>query len=150
MATCVCCNGELPASSIVDELCPECTEAMEAGLGPAPARTTQPIPVGFPVLGRPVYIAPNPDPIQPDASVLVRYPATRALILINFCVYAVCVVLALLHMQKFAEWGMEWGPATLGGQWWRMGTSMFLHAGLVHLLGNMWWLRVVGKMTEQI
>jgi rhomboid protease GluP len=123
---------------------------MEAGLDPAPALATQPILVGSPVLGRPVYIAPNPDPILPDSPVPARYPATRALILINFGVYAVCVVLALLDMQKFAEWGVEWGPKTLGGQWWRIFTSMFLHVGLVHLLGNMWWLRVVGKMTEQI
>ncbi len=52
--------------------------------------------------------------------------------------------------MKLVEWGVEWGPATLGGQWWRMFTSMFLHAGLIHLLGNMWWFWVVGKMTEQI
>lgn len=148
MATCVCCNGELPASSIVDELCPECTEAMEAGLDPALARSTQPVPIGFTSLGQPVYIATDPDPIEPASS--ARFPATRILILINICMYVVCVVLSLLGMNKFAEWGMEWGPATLGGQWWRMFSAMFLHAGLVHLLGNMWWLRVVGKMTEQI
>jgi membrane associated rhomboid family serine protease len=150
MANCACCNGELPASSMVGELCPECTEAMEAGLDPSLARSTQPIPTGFTALGQPVYIATDPDTIESASSIPARFPATRALILINFGVYAVCVVLVLLHMEKFVEWGIDWGPATLGGQWWRMGTSMFLHGGLVHLLGNMWWLRVVGKMTEQI
>jgi len=150
MANCACCNGELPATSMVGELCAECTEAMEAGLDPATALATQPILVGSPVLGWPVHIAPNPDPIQPDSPVPARYPATRALILINFGVYAVCVVLRLLGLGKFAEWGVEWGPATLGGQWWRMFSAMFLHAGLGHLLGNMWWFWVVGKLAEQI
>ena len=156
MATCVCCNGELPASFIVDELCPECTEAMEAGLDPALARSTQPIPIGFTALGQPVYIATDPDTIESASSIPARFPATRALILINVCMYAVCVVLGLLDMlklvdmQKLVEWGVEWGPATLAGQWWRIFTSMFLHSGLIHLLVNMWWFRVVGKMTEQI
>jgi membrane associated rhomboid family serine protease len=156
MANCACCNGELSASFIVDELCPECTEAMEAGLDPALARSTEPIPIGFTSLGQPVYIATDPDPIEPASSIPAMFPATRTLILINVCMYTVCVVLGLLDMQKLVdmkklvEWGVEWGPATLAGQWWRIFSAMFLHAGLVHLLGNMLWLRVVGKMTEQI
>src|SRR5262249_52960462 len=54
------------------------------------------------------------------------------------------------HNMKVVDSGLDWGPATLGGQWWRILTSMFLHAGLGHLLGNMWWLWVVGKLTERI
>ena len=149
MANCACCNGELPASSIVGELCVECTQAMEAGLDPPPPRSTLPIPIEFAGI-RETYIAPGTRPSQPDSPVADKYPATRTLILINICMYVVCVVLGLLGMGKFAERGVDWGPETLGGQWWRMFSAMFLHAGLSHLFGNMWWFWVVGKMAEQI
>jgi membrane associated rhomboid family serine protease len=150
MANCVCCNCELPATSIVAHLCPECIAAMETGLDRAPVRSAQPVPVGFPVLRPPVYITSDPDPIQPVPTLPVRFPVTRALVFINVGIFTLYFFLAPSLMQKHAEWGMEWGPATLGGEWWRMFTSMFLHSGWGHLLGNMWWLWVVGKMIEPI
>jgi membrane associated rhomboid family serine protease len=140
MANCACCNGELPASSIVGELCSECTEAMEEGMDPPPDGSALPIPIEFAGMDEWTFIAPEAD----------KYPVTRTLILINVCMYVVCVVLSLRSMEKLFEWGMEWGPATLAGQWWRMFSAMFLHAGLAHLFGNMWWFWVVGKLAEQI
>jgi membrane associated rhomboid family serine protease len=149
MATCVCCNCKLPLTSIVDELCPECVEAMKMGLDRAPMRSAQPVPVGAPSQGRPVDIT-YPNLGQPVPSVPVRHPATWALILINFGIFVLCIFFTPAAMQKHAEWGMDWGPATLGGEWWRMFTSMFLHVGWEHLLGNMWCLWAVGKIIEQI
>jgi rhomboid protease GluP len=150
MAYCVYCNCELPATSIVAQLCPECIAAMETGLDRASVRSAQPIPVGFPAMGQPVHIASDPGPIQPDPALPVRFPVTRALVFINIGIFALGLFLTPSGVQKHAEWGMDWGPATLGGEWWRMFTSMFLHGGWGHLLGNMWWLWVVGKMIEQI
>jgi membrane associated rhomboid family serine protease len=36
------------------------------------------------------------------------------------------------------------------GEWWRLASSMFLHAGLLHLFLNMYGVWVLGKFVEQI
>jgi rhomboid protease GluP len=51
-------------------------------------------------------------------------------------------VLAILNA------GANHNPFTLGGQPWRMITSMFLHFGIVHLLVNMYALYVLGTGLE--
>lgn len=40
--------------------------------------------------------------------------------------------------------------ATLSGEWWRLGTSMFLHVGVAHLALNVYGLWVLGRFVEQI
>src|SRR5262249_33959499 len=42
-------------------------------------------------------------------------------------------------------WGADFGPSTLGGQWWRLFTSLFVHIGGVHLLCNMLALVPAGR-----
>jgi membrane associated rhomboid family serine protease len=40
-------------------------------------------------------------------------------------------------------------PAVAAGDWWRLGTSMFLHYGFIHVAFNMWALYVIGTPLEQ-
>jgi rhomboid protease GluP len=52
--------------------------------------------------------------------------------------------------QQLIEWGANSAPLTLGGQWWRLVTSMFLHIGVMHILFNMWCLWDLGGMCESL
>jgi rhomboid protease GluP len=51
---------------------------------------------------------------------------------------------------KLVRWGSNAGPLTLGGQWWRLVTSMFLHGGLLHISFNMFALWQVGRLVERM
>ncbi len=44
--------------------------------------------------------------------------------------------------------GANYRPLVQIGQVWRLATSMFLHAGIVHLLVNMYSLYIIGKQLE--
>jgi rhomboid protease GluP len=47
-------------------------------------------------------------------------------------------------------WGANFGPATQDGEWWRLGTAMFLHFGVIHLLVNVWSLWDAGQLVERM
>ena len=147
MVTCACCNCDLPALSASGELCPECTGEMEADLDRSSQAHAPPM--GFHEAGIDLYAASNA--FHTEELLLARCPGTRALVRINVAIFIAATVMVIeSHNMKVVDSCLEWGPATLGGEWWRMLTSMFLHSGVGHLLGNMWWLWVVGKITERI
>lgn len=83
-----------------------------------------------------------------------RAHVTHALVAINCLVFAVTVYggAGLLETNPvvLVHFGSNFGPHTLNGEWWRLGTSMFLHFGLIHLLLNMWALWSVGQLTERL
>ena len=47
-------------------------------------------------------------------------------------------------------WGADFGPLTLRGQPWRLVSSVFLHAGILHLAFNAWALWTLGRLTERL
>jgi rhomboid protease GluP len=49
---------------------------------------------------------------------------------------------ALLH------YGANSGEGVAEGEWWRLLTCMFLHGGLIHLVVNMYSLRILGPFIE--
>jgi rhomboid protease GluP len=52
--------------------------------------------------------------------------------------------------EAMARWGADYGPLTLGGQPWRLLTSIFLHVGIIHLAANMVALLSAGPVVERL
>jgi membrane associated rhomboid family serine protease len=75
---------------------------------------------------------------------------TLALIAINVGVVAVELGIngSFANNNVFLK-GVLWGPFVAQGDWWRLVTSMFLHANFFHIAVNMWSLYIVGTILEQ-
>ncbi|RYY33060.1 MAG: rhomboid family intramembrane serine protease [Sphingobacteriaceae bacterium] len=48
------------------------------------------------------------------------------------------------------QWGANFRPAIIAGQYWRLATNVFLHGGLMHLLFNMYGLLFIGIFLEPL
>jgi rhomboid protease GluP len=65
------------------------------------------------------------------------------------------VVFSINHLIQGNDWGIltEYGRLNgtdiFAGQWWRLITSIFLHAGIPHLIVNMIALLIVGFIVEE-
>jgi len=77
---------------------------------------------------------------------LGRYPVTTALVAIN----VIAFMLQQVPSLHVTFWGMNIGPLTLSGQYWRLFTAGFLHGGIVHIALNMWCLLYLGRLAERL
>jgi rhomboid protease GluP len=79
---------------------------------------------------------------------------TPLLIAANVLVFGAMLLsgAGLWHSQNGVQlaWGANFGPATQDGEWWRLGSAMFLHFGLLHLALNMWALWDGGQWVERM
>src|SRR5512140_3428661 len=81
-------------------------------------------------------------------------PATITLVVINALVFLFMVFKGTPLLKPatpdILRFGGNFGPLSLGPQWWRKLTAMFVHIGLLHLLIKEWCLWDVGCMAEQL
>jgi rhomboid protease GluP len=53
-------------------------------------------------------------------------------------------------IPDLVRWGADFGPNSIGGEWWRLLTSIFVHIGIIHILLNMWVLAAAGPLVERM
>ncbi len=83
-----------------------------------------------------------------------KYKPTYILIAINVAVYIIGAVVSQNAINTGPEFVWEWGQVNgrvlLEGAYWQLFTSMFLHASIFHLVGNMLFLLIFGLRGEEM
>jgi membrane associated rhomboid family serine protease len=86
-------------------------------------------------------------PLRSSERVYTSPTVTLILILINVLVFVYELTLSRYGLNRFiATYGIV--PDRL--HWSQLLTSMFIHGGFMHILGNMWFLWVFGKGIEDL
>jgi len=80
--------------------------------------------------------------------------ATAILLLLNMAIFIIMVFSGLNVMsptpKELLEIGGNRRTEVLGGEYWRLLTSIFIHGGLVHLIMNLFSLGLAGSLLEGI
>lgn len=80
------------------------------------------------------------------------YVVTPVLFYLNLLVFIVMVATGVNFIQpdgmSLLNWGANYRPLTIGGDWWRLFTCFFIHIGIMHLLLNMYALIYIGLLLE--
>jgi membrane associated rhomboid family serine protease len=51
--------------------------------------------------------------------------------------------------ETLLKWGASVGTRTANGEWWRLATAMFVHAGFAHMIMNVLGVAQIGLITER-
>mgnify|MGYP000362651371 CR=1 FL=1 len=82
-----------------------------------------------------------------------KFMPTYVLIAINIAVYAYTSIIGGNFMETDYYVLLQYGQSNsfvMSGGYWQLFTAMFVHVGLVHLLGNMFFLLIFGLRAEDM
>jgi membrane associated rhomboid family serine protease len=78
-------------------------------------------------------------------------PVTPVLAVLNIAMFLVMLVAGIAGGHDgLVEWGASIGPRTTNGEWWRLVTSLFVHAGAMHLLASLVGFVPLGFVLERL
>ncbi|WP_174615745.1 rhomboid family intramembrane serine protease [Virgibacillus ihumii] len=78
------------------------------------------------------------------------YPIVSTLVIIHLVLWLICDFLQLPFAVQLESWGSGNNYYIYQGQYWRLITPIFLHAGLTHALFNSFALVLFGPALEQM
>lgn len=82
------------------------------------------------------------------------YLVTPVIVYLNALVFIFMVLAGISPInpaaQKLYDWGGNFRPSVIGGDWWRLITYIFLHGGFMHLLMNTFGLLYIGMYLEPL
>lgn len=80
------------------------------------------------------------------------YFFTPLIVNVNILIFVLMAIsgvdIILPDNVSLINWGANFRPTTLDGQWWRLLTSCFIHIGVVHILMNLYGLIYIGLLLE--
>jgi rhomboid protease GluP len=96
------------------------------------------------------------DPFAPPADPYLPIPLSKPLL--TYVLLAAIGVMFLIttidggstNSRVLIKYGANYGPGIMGGETWRLFTSMFLHVGLAHLFFNAYALLIFGLEMERL
>jgi membrane associated rhomboid family serine protease/predicted negative regulator of RcsB-dependent stress response len=137
MANCIQCGRKLPGFSFGRKICQWCVQHEAAKRGEEGDDAVQ-------------QVMPTPWVRRGESSITLNHVIFGA----NVAVF-VAMVIANKSIDDFpgrleADFGANYGPWTLSGDWWRLFTYMFLHGGVLHIAMNMWCLWNIGTLCEAL
>jgi len=95
-----------------------------------------------------------PAPTPFDAALEARTPrpiATFTILALNVGIFLSMATSAgsLSDPETLLGWGASIGTRTANGEWWRLATAMFVHAGFLHMAVNVFGVAQIGLITER-
>jgi len=83
-----------------------------------------------------------------------NYFITPIIIDLNVLVFLLMVLSGISiiepDVESVIQWGANYKPLTLDGQWWRLLTCCFVHFGIIHILMNMYAFLYIGLLLEPL
>jgi rhomboid protease GluP len=137
MANCIRCGRQLPGLSFGKKICQWCVQHEAAQRGEIGEDVKQPV-------------MPTPW-VRHEASSI---SLTQVIFGINVAVFLGMALAASnimdFPLQESIQWGANVGVLTFSGEWWRLLTCVFVHAGIIHIAFNMWCLWNLGALCESL